>query len=70
MVLLELRFLGHRLYYQLTARALYWAHAPGQVVPVRSADEVAAIAERAPYDEPRPASVPPANAPVKLRPIG
>lgn len=46
----ELRYLGHLLYYQPTQRVLLWRATPGQLQPLRGPDDVAYVAEQLPCD--------------------
>jgi hypothetical protein len=47
---IELRYLGHLLYYQPTHRVLLWRATPGQLQPLRGPDDVAYVAEQLPCD--------------------
>lgn len=54
LVFVELQYLGHTLYYQPTHRALLWRVGPGQLLALRSAEQLALVAEQTPL-ETRPA---------------
>jgi hypothetical protein len=47
----ELRYLGHLLYYQPSQRLLLWRTAPGKLLALRGTDDVALVAEQVPCDE-------------------
>ena len=46
----ELRYLGHLLYYQPSQRLLLWRAAPGKLAALSSPDDVAFVAEQVPCD--------------------
>jgi len=46
----ELRYLGHILYYQPSQRLLLWRAAPGKLLALRGPDDVALVAEQVPCD--------------------
>lgn len=46
----ELRYLGHLLYYQPSQRLLLWRAAPGKLLALRGPDELALVAEQVPCD--------------------
>jgi len=46
----ELRYLGHILYYQPSQRLLLWRAAPGKLLALRGPDDVPLVAEQVPCD--------------------
>lgn len=46
----ELRYLGHILYYQPSQRLLLWRAAPGKLLALRGPDDIALVAEQVPCD--------------------
>jgi len=51
-VFVQLRYLGHTLFYQPRRRALLWRVVPGQLLALLSPEHVAFVAEQTPYQEP------------------
>jgi hypothetical protein len=65
----QLQYLGHTLYYQPSQRLLLWRVAPGNLQVLRSAADVAFVAEQVPYDETR-SPQPALPAPSILKTLG
>jgi len=65
----QLQYLGHTLYYQPSQRLLLWRAAPGNLKVLRSAADVAFVAEQVPYDDTISAQ-PALPAPTILKTLG
>jgi hypothetical protein len=55
-VFVQLTYLGHTFFYQPTQRVLLWRAAPGQLMALITADQLALVTELPVYEETRPLS--------------